>query len=401
MPAVPVSVQRRLLLHNHALFGDPTVHVTPAVARRVVERLGFVQLDSINVVARGHDLILASRLDGYRPAHLATLLEKRRTLFEHWTHDASVLPVAWFVSWRHRARRMVANPWIKQWLSGRLGRNGRQAIDGALDRIRREGPLMSRDFGRPASDATQKAWWGWKPAKAALEYLWWRGDLSVAARVNFQKVYDLTERHLPDVWNVEPPPERTYVDWACREALTRLVFATPREIRGFHGAVTVDEARAWCARGQAEGSVTPVRLEGLDGKPPRAAWALADWRRRAARAEAALAAAPDRLRWLSPFDPVARDRTRLERLFGFAYRFEAFVPASKRRHGYYVLPVLRGERMVARFDAKLHRDRSVLELKSLTWEDGAGRTKKERRLLEEAAARLATFVGAGTAEIRS
>ncbi len=253
---------------------------------------------------------------------------------------------------------------------------------------------MSRDFAHPSDGDRAGPWWGWKPAKAALEYLWWRGDLTVAARRNFQKLYDLTERHLPDAVATEPLTEEAYVDWACAAALQRLVVATPRELRDFHYAVSAAEAEAWCEREAAKGNVQRVALQDRNGELPRAAYALPDWRRRLARAASALGRVEDRIRWLSPFDPVVRDRKRLERLFGFRYRFEAFVPAAKREYGYYVLPLLRGDTFVGRVDTKHHRKESELEVKGVWWEDGRGRTKTEHRLLEESLERLAIFVGA-------
>ncbi len=179
---------------------------------RLIERLGFVQLDTINVVERAHQHILFTRLDEYRPAHLTRLLERDRKLFEHWTHDASVIPIDWFRYWRLRFRRyrergLGANPWWAR----RMGGEPERVIEHVRRRIEREGALMSKDFEHrwskeaPSSADTGKsvassepsesgAWWGWKPQKAALEYLWRVGELSVAGRINFHKVYDLTER---------------------------------------------------------------------------------------------------------------------------------------------------------------------------------------------------------------
>jgi len=231
--------------------------------------------------------------------------------------------------------------------------------------------------------------------KAALEYLWWRGDLTVAARVHFHKVYDLTARCFPDLVAEDPPDEASFVGWACRAALERLGVATPREIAGFFGAVSLAEARAWCRHAVPKKTIVALCASARDGEGPREAFALPDWRRRLARARLALAGEETRgrFRLLSPFDPLVRDRARLERLFGFAYRFEAFVPAARRRYGYYVLPVLEGERFVARVDLKHHRDRSTLEARGRWWEPGRGSRQDEARL-GEALARLATFVGA-------
>ena len=399
--ATDLSAQdaRRLLLHGQGLLGDPARKATPAALEHSIRAMGFVQVDTINVVARAHDITMGSRLDGYRPEHLGRLLERRR-LFEHWTHDASVLHVDWFVPWRHRCRRMIENQWNVNWLSQRIGGDWKKTVRKVRERIREEGPLMSRDFQR-ADGQRSSPWWGWKPAKAALEYLWWAGDLTVTKRVNFQKVYDLTERCFPELLKEEPPTREVFVDWACREAMARLAVATPSEVRGFHGAVSLAEARAWCKASLESGTLRRVTVGAENGARPTDGYALPDVRRRLARADKALESLPDRMRFLSPFDPAIRDRKRTARLFGFDYRFEAFTPAAKRVYGYYVLPVLRGDRLVARADAKTHRKEGVLELKSLHWEAGRGRTKKERRLLDEAAARLATLARAESVRLPS
>ena len=392
---VSARAARRLLLHGADLLADPRAKRSLG---RIVRRLGFVQLDSINVVARAHHLTLGSRWDAYRPTHLDAMA-RRRSVFEHWTHDAAAIDTSWFVPWRHRARRMAENPRTLAWLAHRMGRRWKQTLEHVLARVRDEGPLMSKDFAHEESHG-RRAWWGWKPAKAALEYLWWRGDLTIARREHFHKVYDLTERCFPDLHDAEPPDEATYTRWACAEAFDRLTVATPAEVRGFHGAVSLAEARAVCEEGVRAGDLEPVAVEAVDGAPSRPAYARRDWQRRLARAEAALSALPDRMRLLSPFDPVVRDRARASRLFDFDYRFEAFTPEPKRVHGYYVLPVLRGEDLMARADAKLHRKEGVLALGPVVWEPKRGKTKKERRLLEAAADRLAAQIGAKDTELR-
>ena len=154
--------------------------------------------------------------------------------------------------------------------------------------------------------------------------------------------------------------------------------ATPGEIAHFWDAVTPAEAAAWCRSAERAGRIVPVEVEDAIAAKRRPAYALVDWQRRVARAPSA----PPAMRLLSPFDPVIRDRTRLLRRFGFDYRFEAFVPPAKRRWGYYVLPVLAGDRFVARVDPKFHRDRAALELKSIHWEPGIRPTRVRRKQLE-------------------
>lgn len=393
MPLIPAATARRVLLAGAGLFANPERNAAPATVRRIVEQLGFVQVDTINVAERAHDHILRTRLDGYRPAHLRRLIERDRHLFEHWTHDASIIPAKWLHHWgwrfeRERARRADR---ATGWWRTRLGDDPQGVIRAVRNRIRREGPLRARDFETP--EGQRGPWWGWKPAKAALEHLWRTGELAIAARDGFEKVYDLMERVHPETDAASD--EATYVDWACRTALDRLGTATPTELANYFAAVPIPAARTWAASAVESGDAIPVRIESANDTAPRAGVAHPDYRKRDARA----GEPPERLRLLSPFDPVARDRKRLARLFDFDYRFEAFVPEAKREYGYYVLPVLDGERFVGRVDPKLHRDRGVLEVKGVWWEPGVRVTRRLEARLEEALWQWSEPLGAEAVEI--
>jgi uncharacterized protein YcaQ len=392
---VTAEQARLLLMGAQGLLDEPSRAATPAALRRLVTRMGFVQLDSINFVERAQHLTLLSRLDGYRREHLARLLERERALFEHWTHDASAVPTEWFAHWKPRFERAGARIRSSFWWRERMGAKADRVIAAVRERVAREGPLRSQDFEHERGQSS--AWWGWKPQKAALEYLWHTGELMVARRENFQKVYDLTERVFPEHHRRQRPTEEEHVEWACSTAMERLAVATPKELADFWAAVEPAQARAWCERAVSEGRVVPVTVEAHDlakGAKPRAAYAVPDWERRLK----SLPEPPRRTRLLSPFDPVVRDRARLGRLFGFDYRFEAFVPEPARRFGYYVLPVLEGDRLVGRVDPKLHRDESVLRIRRVFWEPGVRVTRARRKGLEEAAERLARFVGAARVE---
>lgn len=384
---ITASDARRLLLGAQALLDPPTQSATPASVSALVERLGFVQLDSINVVARAHDLTLASRLDGYRPEHLSVLLEEERSLFEHWTHDASAIPSRWFAHWKPRFRRDAARLRANAWWRERIGADEGPTLEAVRARIAAEGPLLSSDFEHPGQ---RGPWWGWKPQKAALDFLWRTGELAVRGRVRFQKVYDLTARVLPRPHAAAEPTPAAHLDWACSTAAERLGVFTPRELAGFWDAVEADEAGHWCARAVREGRLVPVLVEGADGSKPQPALAPAD-------VEARLAALPEpatRTCLLSPFDPVLRDRARARRRFGFDYRFEAFTPAGRRQYGYYCLPILEGDRLVGRLDPKVHRERGVLEVRGLWWEPGVEADAARLDRLAEAVERLAHLAGA-------
>jgi uncharacterized protein YcaQ len=384
-PIVPVALARKLFLDGQGLLDDPARRGGPQAVYKLVERMGFVQIDSIQVVERAHHLILAARLDAYRPGILAALLERDRRLFEHWTHDAAAIPSCWYTHWRPRferaRRRIAAHPWWR----ARLGPDAARVLAHVRDRIRAEGPLQSRDFEHERSGASG-AWWGWTPQKAALEYLWHTGELLIARRAQFHKVYDLAERVLPAAGAGDGPDPAASLEWACRAAIDRLAVATTGEIARFWGGHELADVRAWCARAAGAGTLVAVRAADVHGGT-RAAWAIPDWERRATR----LPDAPQRVRLLAPFDPVLRDRARTQRLFGFEYAFEAFTPASKRRYGYYVLPILQGERLTGRADAA--RDGRRLVLSRVWWEPGVRATRERVRALRDGAARLADAVG--------
>jgi uncharacterized protein len=386
---------RRLFLAAQALCDDPARRATLGAVAKLIDRLGFVQVDSIQRVERAHHLILGARLDGYRPALLDRLAFERRAVFEHWTHDAAYIPVSLFPHWKLHFVRRESHMRTRRWWSERLGADPDALLADVHARIAREGPLRARDFER-APDRPAKGWWDWTPEKTALEVLWHGGRLAIAGRDGFDKVYDLVERVFPEVHAAPPPPREAHVAWACASALERLGAATPAELRSFWGTVTPGETAAWCRAAIARGDVVPVRLESADGGRPRSGLAPHDWQARVRRA-------PDprpEIRLLAPFDPIVRDRARLTRLFGFDYRFEAFTPAAKRRYGYYVMPILEGERLVGRLDPRHDRERSVLVADRVWWERGVRATVARRRALGRALEKLAGRIGAESVELR-
>jgi uncharacterized protein YcaQ len=394
VPRVSAAQARLLLMGAQGLLADPARAATPAVVFDLVRRMGFVQLDSISYVERAHHLTLSSRLHTYRREHFARLLERDRSLFEHWTHDASAVPTEWFQHWKPRFARAAARIRANGWWQERMGGDAERIIDAVRARIAREGPLRSQDFEHERGQVS--AWWGWKPQKAALEYLWHTGELVVLRREKFQKVYDLTERVFQELHHAAAPLEEEHVEWACATALERLVVATPKELAEFWASIDPARAKSWCERAVLDGRIVPVLVEPFDGEAskPRPAYALPDWERRLKR----LPEPPPLTRLLSPFDPVLRDRARALRLFGFDYRFEAFVPEPQRKFGYYVLPVLEGDRLVGRIDPKFERSEGVLKVRRVYWEPGVRATRERVKNLKEAAERLARFVGAERVE---
>jgi len=376
---------RRLFLHRHALAEPPTGPATGPALATLINRIGFVQVDSINTVERAHHMILFARRQSYRPEALKPLLERDRALWEHWTHDASILPVALHPLWQHRfdrdAIRMKAN-W-KAWF-----RDGFEAqFETILRRIEADGPVTTTDVGQ--GEARGKGgWWDWHPSKTALEWLWRTGQLAITRRDGFQKVYDLSHRVIPDAHRTPAPDAETMVNWACTSALDNLGFADASELRAYWHLLRPDEVKAWAKAALASGEIIEISVEGAEGRRRRA-FARPD----VVQAAADAPDAPQRLRILSPFDPALRDRDRAEFLFGFHYRIEVFVPEAQRKYGYYVFPVLESNRLIGRIDAKAHRDANVLRVKAFWPEAGIKLSAGRQSKLESELARLAAFSG--------
>lgn len=386
MPAAPVPIldnrsARRLFLHRHALAEPPSGNGRGADLLDLVTRLGFVQIDSVNTLARAHDLILFARRPAYRPKSLQWLLERDRSLFEHWTHDAAAVPTAFLPHWKNRfARRAerLAAKW-EEW----QGHSVAERVEEVLAHIEANGCCGSGELAE--GPRPKGGWWEWHPSKTAMEYLWHTGTLAIARRENFRKKYDLAHRVLPQVEAAHPDET---MDFLCHGAVARLGFATPGEIANFWAHHAPHEVKPWVSAALSEGRLIEVDVEGVDGK----------LRRSLAFPDVIDAArdAPEpvgRLRVLSPFDPALRDRARAERLFGFRYRIEIFVPAEKRIFGYYVFPILEGDRLVGRIDMRADRDADAIVVTALWPERGLRWGKGRQTRLEAELQRLTRLAG--------
>ena len=335
---------RRLFLDRHLLLRSVSGSAGAKELEALLHRLGFVQVDSVNTLARAHDLILWSRLGRYRPQALDRLIAHHRTAFEHWTHDAAIIPMQFYPMWRLKFARDEARM-QERWAQWR-GEGWDAEIDTVLKFVADNGPTCSLDVGNEEQKASS-GWWDWHPSKTALEFLWRSGRLAICHRESFRKFYDLTERVIPAQHLNDRREDAEIVDWAMSEALKRLGFGTSGELAAFFEIVTRDEAKSWCKEAQAAGRIVEADIEISDGSRRRAFTTEAELDRVSSLDEPST-----RVRILSPFDPFLRDRSRAERLFGFHYRIEIFVPETKRRYGYYVFPVLQGDRMIGRLDAR-------------------------------------------------
>ena len=388
LPLVSNADARRAFLAAQGLARPIGGRLTRDGLLELVEQLGFVQVDSINTVERAHHLILFSRNHSYRHGQLSHLLERKAALFENWTHDASIIPTRFYPYWMCRfakERETLRERWRK-WRAG----DYEAMLDQVLDHVRTEGPVMARHLGTEDGKKNAEGWWDWHPSKTALEYLWRTGELAVARREGFQKVYDLTERVIPAAHREAVCDRAGLVDWACSSALDRLVFATSGELAAFWDAVTPAEAAAWCRKHLGK-DLVEVAIEPAKGGKPRAAFARPDYRERLAE----MPAPPGCIRVLSPFDPLLRDRTRALRLFDFRYRSEVFVPEAKREYGYYVFPLLERDRLIGRIDMKRTKD-GALTVTALWLEPRLQFTRAREAKLAAELDRLASFVGAET-----
>lgn len=387
LPRLGTTAARRLFMDRHALLEQPSGPSKGADLLQLISRLGFVQLDSINTLARAHDVILYSRRPSYRPKHLTELYHGGGALFEHWTHDAAMIPLEFYPQWHLRFQRDEVLL-RKRWRNWR--RDGfEQQFETVLKHIRDHGVVSSSDLGKDEKKGSG-GWWDWHPSKTALEYLWRTGALTVVGREGFQKRYDLTERVIEERLHAPPDPlaPAPTVDWLCNAALDRLGFATSGELAAFWDTASAAEARDWCRAAKARGEIEEIEVEAADGSL-RKSFARPDTIAQAAE----LGAAPGRLRLLSPFDPMLRDRKRAERLFGFHYRIEVFTPAPKRIYGYYVFPLIEGQKMVGRIDMKADRAGDCLRVTALWPERRVTFSPARLKRLEAELERVARFAG--------
>ncbi|WP_346767214.1 winged helix-turn-helix domain-containing protein [Enterovirga aerilata] len=324
---------------------------------RVTERLGLVQIDSVNVLARAHLVPFFSRLGPYDTAHLDRLAYggKRRRLFEYWGHEASLIRVELQPHLRWRMERARAGQGIYRGLA-KLRAEQPAFIDAVLDEVRRAGPLAARDLADGGRG--RGSWWGWSEGKRALEWLFWAGLLTTRTRrPGFDRVYDLPERVLPPEIVAAPTPEPAEAQRELlRTAARALGIATERDLRDYF-RLTPEDGRTALAGLVEAGELMPVEVAGWSNP------AYLDPNARFPRRIKAAAL-------VSPFDPLMWERSRAERLFGFRYRIEIYTTAHKREHGYYVLPFLLGDRIAARLDLKADRQASRLLVLSQHLEPG-------------------------------
>jgi uncharacterized protein len=374
--ALSAAEARRLALAAQG-FADPRPDKQPGGwdLRRVLRRVGLLQIDSVNVLERAHYLPAFSRLGPY-PRELLDRASQRapRRLFEYWGHEASLLPVDLHPLLRWRMERAADDAWGGM---RRIRRERPQLVEELLAQVAERGPVAASELAE-AEPRRSGPWWDWSDVKRALEWLFWSGQVSTARRRRFERLYDLPQRVLPAPVLAAPTPA---VSEAQRELLRiaarSLGVAAERDLRDYFRLPTV-ETRLRIAELVEAGELAPVAVEGWGRTPAYLAVGARIPRKVEARA------------LVGPFDSLLWERSRIRRLFGFDYRLEIYVPKPKRRHGYYVLPFLLGDRLVARVDLKADRAANALLARASHLEDGAPADTGEqlRAELEQMAAWL-------------
>ena len=338
--------------------------------RALIDDLGAIQIDSVNVLVRSHYLPAFSRLGTYDRALLERVAYgKPRRVFEYWGHEASLLPVELFplLRWRMERSRSGLGMWN---VVARIAQEEPGLIARVRETIAQNGPMSASDFGTPERPQRGVGWWSWNDTKRAVEYLFWCGEVTpLRRRSSFERVYDLTERVIPAATLQKRVGDRD----AYRELVDRAAraygVATESDLRDYF-RLPVEGTRRAVADLVEDGGLVPVTVEG--------------WKQKAyMHADARAVRRIEKSALLSPFDSLVWNRERTKRLFDFHYRIEIYTPSNKRVHGYYVLPYLLDEQLAARVDLKADRQHGVLLVHAIHYEPKVDRRSVRARLRDD------------------
>jgi uncharacterized protein YcaQ len=365
MEVLDPRLARRLAVDAAALRTQKKFGNSPEAVLPCIEHLGALQIDSISVVLRAHHHMLASRIPGYREEWLAQTLSEGK-LFEYWSHAASFMPVLSypFAAVEMQRRRKKTPKWF--------AKVSKKDCDRVLESIKQEGPKMARDFSGARKPG---GWWNWKPAKMALEKLYFEGSLIGAGRKSFQKIYDLPERIIPSEILNYIPSETELWDYRIFSLLQNQGLARLQDLaylrKGWKQTLSQHLKRL-----EEEKMILALKV----GKQGETYWALQSGLDELSQ----IRTNKQNIRILSPFDPVLLRRDRCQLLFNFNYTLECYLPESKRRYGYFSLPLLLGNDLIGRINLKRDLKQGVLYAASVFWE-----AKAEPELLDKALQKFA------------
>ncbi|MEZ4668383.1 MAG: crosslink repair DNA glycosylase YcaQ family protein [Anaerolineae bacterium] len=357
MTELTQAAVRALLIAAQGLEQKPQRRTTRNSVRDIIRQMHVLQIDTISVVARSPYLVLWSRLGDYEPRWLENLLAEGH-LFEYWSHAACFLPIEDYHLYRPAMLGRSA-PFGRpgKWLD-----EHRDVADRVLNHVREKGEVRSSDFER--TDGQKGTWWNWKEEKIALEYLFYTGDLMIARRHNFQRIYNLQERILPD-WNDSRTPDIKQVHQEFILNTVKALGVTRAEWVADYFRLKKTEALPILKELDKQGRIKHIAVEGW--KSP--GYYLPD-NEKLVRAAAGGVLPTSKTTLLSPFDPIVWDRARALDLFNFDYRIECYTPEPKRIYGYFTLPILHNNAIIGRLDPKAHRKDGLFEVKALHLEPG-------------------------------
>jgi uncharacterized protein YcaQ len=367
------SAARALQLKAQGLLERPGTGADKSSVLSAIRRLGALQIDTIHVIARSPYLVLWSRLGNYQPEWLDELLAEGK-LFEYWAHEACFLPIEDYALFRHRMLDPESMGW-RHHFTDEL----RRKVPDILNLIRERGPVRSADFERP--DGGRGGWWQWKGEKRILENLFTAGEVMIARRQKFQRVYDLRERVLPG-WSDDQLPPRREVERTLVQKAVRALGITQAGWVADYFRMSRKETPALVRELAQQGELLQCAVTGWS-QPGYVHIDSRDLLEQAAAGQLK----PSCTTLLSPFDPIVWDRARAQAMFDFDYRLECYTPAAKRQYGYFVLPILRKGGLVGRLDAKAHRADGTFEVKALYLEEG---TRVSRSLATDLGAAIAS-----------
>jgi hypothetical protein len=370
MPGITIrlSEARNLILQAQLLNKPQLACAEPESCLDLLQQLGYVQIDTLAVVQRSHNLIFWSRCTDYDESVIHRMQGIDRSVFEYWGHAMAYLPVS---DYRYYLPKMEnfknpVSPWSRYQFEKSKG-----LLKPVLERIREEGPLGAKDFKHEKKKGG--SWWDWKPAKVALELLFWQGELMLTARRNFQKIYDLRERVLPEDTDTRMPETDELARFIVLRGLKALGIAGRSEIYYFlQPGTSRDSDMQLVARQDIDNALEPELENGtvqelnIKENEKNNFYALKEDFQ--SRLEAKFPA--DILHILSPFDNLIIQRYRLKWFFGFDYALECYLPAAKRKYGYFVMPILWNGRFIGRMDPKADRKNKILQIVSLHFEPG-------------------------------
>lgn len=382
VPQLSITAARHLHLAAQGLLRKPSRRAKPDDILPTIRRMSLLQIDTINIVARSPYLVLFSRLGAFEPHWLDDAL-RNGELMEYWAHEACFLPREDFALVRHRMLAPDKMGWKyrQAWMQEHAAE-----IEQLIAHIEQHGPVRSADFEHPRKGTS--GWWEWKPHKRHLEGLFTAGKVMVIERRNFQRVYDLTQRVMPQWDDVRDMLSQEQAEAIMLEKSARsLGLFRAQWLADYYRLRRPALAQALAQMQEAQ-TILPVNVEGLGP-----AWLHASLLPLLEQAQAdKLTATHSAV--LSPFDPVVWDRKRAEQLFGLSYRLECYTPAPKRQYGYFVLPLLHRGRLVGRMDAKMHRKTGVLEVIALFLEEGVSPSLQLEKGLQRAISDFARWQGA-------